>query len=268
MHGLTKQETLQALRTHIESLENRPMLAGAVTAPAAAALSNRFVLPSGMMHEVFTDAPRNAGATLGFSLAATRALLSHDRPVILYLQLTGEASETGLPYAPGFLSFGIDPKAVILIRGESIVELLWAAEEALACRAVAAVIADICADPKALDFTSSRRLGLRATEAGGTFLLLRYGLGRTATAARLRWHVLPEPSSEMIFDSKAPGDSRWRLKLEKGLWRGKPNEEWLLSWTGNGFDILSQPQADRAPAAAPLPRALPAPMGHRLSQTA
>ncbi|MEO6014313.1 MAG: hypothetical protein ABIQ30_12130 [Devosia sp.] len=242
-------------------------MAGASSAPAADT-PDRFVLPSSTMHEIFTDAPRNAGATLGFSLAATRGLLSANRPVVLYLQLAGETAETGLPYAPGFLSFGIDPDAVILIRVETIVQLLWAAEEALACHAVAAVIADICSDPKAMDFTASRRLGMRATEAGGTFLLLRYGLGRTATAARLRWHIMPEISGEKAYDAKAPGDSRWRLKLEKGLWRGKPNEEWLLSWTGNGFDILPLPDTDRAPAAAPLPRALPSPMGHRLSQTA
>ena len=45
--------------------------------------------------------------------------------------------------APGSTSFGLDPDAVVLIRTDTIVELLWAMEEAIACRAVAAVVADI-----------------------------------------------------------------------------------------------------------------------------
>ena len=104
--------------------------------------------------------------------------MTAERPAILYLQLASEMQETGLPYGAGLAAFGVDPETLILIRAANIVELLWAAEEALACRAVAAVVADIGADPQALDFTASRRLGMRAHEAKSTMLLMRYGAGR------------------------------------------------------------------------------------------
>jgi protein ImuA len=267
MQGLSKVEKLEDLRAKIEKIEKRPLLVD-TTAKPTAAVPLSFVIPHGMLHEIFTDAPRNSGALLGFSLAAARELITAERPAVLYLQLISDTAETGLPYAPGLLSLGVDPDCLILIRAESIIELLWAAEEALVCRAVAVVIADIGTDHKALDFTASRRLGLRAAESEGTFLLLRYGLGRSVSAARLRWHVSPEISSETPFDARAPGDSRWRLKLEKGLWRGKANQEWLLSWTKNGFDIVDTPDTSRTAPATAIPRPLSAPLGHRLSQTA
>lgn len=268
MQGLSKQRALQSLRARIANIEKRPPLADTVGAARNGGQPSGFALPTGVLHEVFCDGHRNAGAALGFVLAGARGMLAAERPVILYLQLAGETQETGFPYGPGFAAFGVDPEAVVLVRAATIMELLWAAEEGLACRAVAAVVADIGTDPKALDFTASRRLGMRAGETGTTFLLLRYGLGRTASAARLRWHVAPASSGEVPFDPRAPGDSRWRLTLEKGLWQGKPNGEWLLGWTKNGFDILAAPDTDIAPAATPVPRALPAALGHRLSQTA
>jgi protein ImuA len=267
MTGLSKRQALADLRARIEGIEKRPLLADAASAPQGSSQSV-FALPQGMLHEVFTDAHRNGGAVLGFAMAAARGFLTSERPAILYLQLQHETAETGFPYGVGLIGFGIDPGAVIFIRAASIVELLWAAEEALACKAVATVIADIGSDPKALDFTATRRLNMKAAETKGAFLLLRYGLGRTASAARLRWHVKPEPSGIMPFDPRAPGQSRWLVRLEKGLWHGEPNKEWLLGWTKNGFDIVDTPDANRAPAATPVPRALPAAVGDRLSQTA
>jgi protein ImuA len=268
---LSKQRALEHLRARIETIEKRPPLADAARtlAPGLAG----FALPSGMLHEVFVDGPRESGAGLGFSLGAARTMLSPERPVLLYLQLGNETQETGFPYGPGLLSFGIDPKAVVVIRAHTIVELLWAAEEALACIGVAAVIADVATDPKALDFTASRRLGMRATQSRTTFFLLRYGLGRTASAARMRWHLTPALSGEVRFDPREPGESRWRLTLEKGLWHGKPNGEWLLSWTKNGFELVDpragdRAAADRVAAAAPVPGAVPRPLGDRLAQTA
>jgi protein ImuA len=263
MQGLARQAALKTLRARIETLEKRPPLAA--ESPSAAARTGLFAFPAGHLHEVFTDTHSNAGASLGFALSLVRGLLSGERRAVLYLQLSHEAAETGLPYGVGIANFGVDPDALIFIRAETIIELLWAAEEALLCPAVAAVIADIGSDPKALDFTASRRLGLRAAAAKGTMLLLRYGTGRTASAARMRWHLMPAPSRARPFDAKAPGDSRWRVTLEKG-WKHRPHAEWLLGWTKNGLDILNSP--DGPLAAPPLPRALSSRLGDRLSKTA
>jgi protein ImuA len=267
MEGLSKQRALLNLRARIAKIENKPALADGARAGEAPGRPG-FALPPGMLHEIFTDGHREAGAGLGFGLGAARGMLSAARPALLYLQLSNEAQETGFPYGPGLAAFGLDPEAMVVIRTGNIVELLWAAEEGLACRAVAAVIADVGDDPKALDFTASRRLGMRSAETGTTFLLLRYGAGRTASAARMRWHLRPALSSEVAFDPREPGEARWRLTLEKGLWQGKPNGAWHLSWTKNGFDLVDDRRAARTPAATPVPRFVPAALGDRLSKTA
>src|SRR5690606_34372292 len=151
---------------------------------------------------------------------------------VIYLQLADEAQQLGLPYGPGLLSFGFDPAALVLVRAATMGELLWAAEEAIACRAVAAVVADIGGHPKLLDFTASRRLSLRAAATGGSIFMLRYGTGREASAAQLRWRLSPAPSALRRWDAKAPGAQRWRVDLEKGTLL-KKQTAWLLGWTEN-----------------------------------
>lgn len=224
----TLKPDLETLRAQIAALEQRPVLAdsgaflaerqGAGTASGKAAGNPLALLspPAGLLHEVFADEQRLSGAALGFTLGLARSQLSRDRQAILYLQLAGEAQELGLPYGLGLAAFGIAPDALVIGRIAGITELLWAMEEAIACRAVAAVIADLGTQPKALDFTASRRLGLRTAAAGTSSFLIRYGCGREASAARLRWHVAPAPSGEQRFDPRAPGPPRYAVELEKG----------------------------------------------------
>ena len=178
-----------------------------------------------------------------------------------------------MPYAPGFKTFGLDAQAIVLIRTETIVELLWAMEEAIACRAIAAVVADIAYPHKALDFTASRRLALRTAASGASVFFVRYARDREATAARYRWRVEPYSSQPVPFDDRAPGPPRWQVTLEKGSLdkRRKANpqgDSFVVDWTENGFalaDIGSRDHA-RAPLIAALPDAAPAALGHRLSQ--
>jgi protein ImuA len=262
-----KAKTIEALKARIEDLEKRPPLAETIASfeanggfPAASA---------GLLHEVFADDQRDAGATLGFALGQARPLLSSERPAILVLQLAHDGQNIGIPYGVGLASFGIDPQSVVLGRVETAVELLWAMEEAIACRAVAAVIADIGKPIKALDFTVSRRLSLRAAAAGSSAFVLRFGREREASASRLRWRISPSPSSHPVFDQRAPGAARWLVQLEKGrLGSRKDPVEWTLDWTKNGFSIV-EPKAGYGPpprAFPTLPRALPAVLGDGLSQ--
>src|SRR5690606_31502757 len=126
----------------------------------------------------------------------------------------------------------------------------WAAEEALGCRAVAAVVADVAGQPKNLNFTASRRLSLRAAAAGTSIIVLRYGRWREASAAQLRWRIAGAGSGPTPFDARAPGETRWRSTLEKGVVAGTRQTEWLLGWTEHGFHIVDFP-ADAARAAPP-----------------
>jgi len=261
------QQRIAALRDTIADIERKPALA-----EARALVENEttgFALPKGgLLQEVFTDERRHAGAALGFALAQARSLLNRQRPAVIYLQLLKDSQEVGLPYGPGLLSFGFDPGALVLVRAASMAELLWAVEEAVACRAVAAVVADIAGHQKILDFTASRRLSLRAASAGSSIFLLRYGTWREASAAHLRWRLTPMLSVRKRFDPLAPGAPRWRAQLEKGaLFK---QTEWLLGWSKNGFTTLDagRRHANSVAAAPPFPLALPANMANRLPETA
>ena len=277
MQGVARQQMLETLRTRISAIEKRPALAGQAVFLRAnngqvREVQNLFATPPGLLQEVFAGDRRDGGAALGFALGQARGFLSAERPALLFLQLMHEAQDGGLPYGAGLKSFGLEPDELILGRMQTMVELLWAMEEAIACRAVAAVIADIGGHPKALDFTASRRLSLRAASAGTSVFIMRYGPEREASAAQLRWQVMPMLSGGVRFDARAPGRPRWRLLLEKGRLQrgaGKAGADWILDWTENGFELAEPEQqtARRAFAGTPAPGAQPAPLGDRLSQT-
>jgi protein ImuA len=265
--GASRQQKLDSLKEKIAALETHPVLARADERPAG---GGPLVTPRGCVHEIFADSLVNAGAAFGFALAQAKASLSVERPGLLILQQKPDMQEVGLPYGLGFRAFGLEAAAFVLIRTDTIVELLWAAEEAIACRAVGAIIGDIAYPHKALDFTASRRLALRSAAAGASLFLVRYARDREATAARYRWRVEPQASQPPPFDERAPGAPRWRLTLEKGsLGAGRAalpeGEQYLVELTENGL-VLADIGRDiaRPPIVPALSHAAPAPLGNRL----
>lgn len=268
MERAGKQADIARLRAHIAAIEQRPALASAGIAP----LPDGAGLPEarpGLLQEFFADEQRHAGSLLGFALARAGQFLSPARPAIVYLQMAADAQEMGLVYGPGLGGFGLDPDGLVLIRPDSVTDLLWAAEEAIACRAVATVIADVTGRPRALDFTAARRLCLRAGASGTSMFLLRYGTWREASPAPLRWHVAPAASAPLRFDDRAPGSMRWHIRLEKDAVT-KQDRDWLVEWTKNGLQPADSPDfGQHGPVHRPtLPGAHPARLGHGLSQTA
>jgi len=271
MQGLSKQQALQNLRASIEMIEKRPPLEEA--SPFNADSGSFLAAPSGVLHEIFADEPRDAAAPLGFALAQSRQLLSKERPAIIVLQLSTDAQELGVPYGLGLVSFGLDPDAIVLARMDDPTDLLWAMEEAIACRAVAAVIADIAAPIKALDFTASRRFSLRAAASGCSAFLIRYARDREASAARFRWRLSPMLSQPPPFDGRAPGHPRWQVTLEKGSFGGRrlntapEGEIFLVDWTERGFERVTGDDRSRsARRSTPISGPLPAALGDRLSE--
>jgi protein ImuA len=265
----SKAQTLEALKEKVAAFESRPALADSDTDSAPRGLLST---PRGYVHEVFADTLTNTGAAFGFALAQAKGMLTPERPGLLILQLKSDMQELGLPYALGFRTFGLEATAFVLIRTDTITELLWAMEEAIACRAVGAVVADIAYPHKALDFTASRRLALRTAGSSASVFLVRYARDREATAARYRWRVEPQLSMPHPFDDRAPGPPRWRLTLEKGSLsrrKGPAGEHYLVDWTENGLVLADIGGRDitRAPAVAALSHAAPAALGDRLPQT-
>lgn len=265
---------LEALRARIADLERRPVLAPAMM-PASEGRGDEVATflsaPAGTLHEVFADEHRQAGVALGFTLGLARGVLAKGRQALIYLQLNAEAQEVGLPYAPGLAMFGLGPDSIVMSRVEGMAELLWALEEALACRAVAAVLVDVAGKPKALDFTASRRIALRAAAADTSAFLIRYGMEREASAAQLRWRVRPSLSAGQIYDPAAPGAPRFLIDIEKRRLSGRAADSkstMVLDWTENGFVAARTGQQPSAPfrRRPSAPRPQPAALGDGLSQ--
>jgi len=267
---------LEALRARIAALEKRPALAEKAASTVSVPDSDEQLLsllnaPPGLLHEIYTDEHKQAGTVLGFALGLAKRLVSGRRQALIYLQLNAEVQEIGLPYGLGLSAFGLTPETLVIGRIGSVQELLWALEETLACRAVAGVIVELASHPKALDFTVSRRISLRAAAAGTSTFLIRYGTGREASAAHLRWYVRPGVSSGQPFDASAPGYPRFVIEIEKlrlGSLRQAEQHHLILDWTENGFvavDPRKRPHVAPGRAAAPS-RSQPAALGHRLSQ--
>jgi protein ImuA len=265
MDGLQRHQALQTLRDHIETLERRPPLAERFR-HAGQAGAGPFALPGGALHEVFAQVSRDAGAGLGFALGLARRLLTSGRRVVLYCELVQDAQARGLPYGPGLVSFGFQPESLVMARVETVANMLWVMEEALGTAGIAAVIADLAGEPRALDFTAARRLALRAATSGSSVFLVRTNAPAVASPAQWRWQVSPAPSAEMAFDTRAPGAARWRIELKKGrIPGGGTTTNWLVEWSNDGLLVIDEQQV--APrAAAPAHGALPATLGDRLSE--
>jgi protein ImuA len=263
-----QQQRLAALRETIADIERKPALAEA-RAMVEVNHDSFPVLQGGLLQEIFTDAARNGGASLAFALGQAKGLLTPRRIVVLYLQLVGDAQFFGVPYGPGLLTLGFDPARMVVVRTTSMIDLLWVAEEALTCRAVAGIVLDVGGETEPLDFTASRRLSLRAVQSGISLFVLRYGSEREASAAHLRWHLSPHRSGRKRFDATAPGAARWLVRLEKGV-PDKQSSEWFLEWKGDGFATFSvqstiHHRSERKPA---FPGSVSTLLGDRLSETA
>ncbi len=161
-----------------------------------------------------------------------------------------EAADRAALYGPGLAAFGLDPERLVVARCRGRAELLWAMEEGLRSRALAAVIG---APPGTVDLTASRRLQL-AAEAGRTLgiVLDTGGAGRfAASALDSRWRI----------DAAPAGDAaglRWRVALERcrGGAQGAPQgAHWMVERHEETGDFtVAAALADR-PAAAPRRRA-------------
>jgi protein ImuA len=191
-------------------------------------------LPLGCLHEVRGD----RGAATGFA-ARLAALAAAGRPVVW------AARRLDL-YAPGLAALGIDPARLIVVRARSAAEVLWAMEEALACRALGAVVGE----DAGAGLAESRRLQLAAEASGVTALLLAAGAGAGsardgAGAAVTRWLIDPAPGrpdgAAADGDEPGLGPPRWRAELRRA--RGGRPGVWLLEPTADGFAEAGTPAA-------------------------
>jgi len=178
-------------------------------------------LPGAALHEV-SATPLHLGAAAGFALALATLAQERTRETLWIATDFGNL-ETGTLYGPGLDQFGLATERLLIARVARPVDALLAMEEALKCRALSAVIAELGDAP---DLTATRRLSLAAKDHGGLGLILRHGSSDAPSAARTRWQVAAAPSVPDEFG----GLGRTAFSLELTRNRRGPCGTWTLTW--------------------------------------
>lgn len=196
--------------------ETRPLALGIAEIDAA--------LGGGLAHAALHElsaTPLYLGAAAGFALAL--AALSEKARQVLWIATDFGVLETGALYGPGLDLIGLETERLLVARVAKPVDALFAMEEALKCRALAIVVAEVNHD---VDLTATRRLTLAAREGGALGLLLRHKPARTPSAARTRWQVSGARSVPDEFGGLGP--TVFTLSLVRN--RRGPCGTWTLAW--------------------------------------
>ena len=183
-------------------------------------------------NEVFASSREGVGAGFALSLALddwrslprAEACEVHDRRSVLWVQTREAVRRVGRPYRAGLPE---DVQArIVHVWAEKAEDALFAIEEGLRCHELAFVIGEIVGNPKALDFTASRRLTLTSEKHGVPLFLVRLDAVRDLSSARMRWEVSSAPSPAPRWNGQAPGAPRWRAELFRA--RMHAPGEWVL----------------------------------------
>jgi protein ImuA len=116
-------------------------------------------------------------------------------------------------------------------------------EEGVRCSALSCVIGELWGDPRALDFTATRRLAVASEKSGTPCWLVRLGGNANLSGARMRWRIASAPSLANELDLKAPGLPAWDAELFRA--RGMPPGRWGLAHDAGRFHLVAAP-GDRA----------------------
>ncbi|WP_167766918.1 ImuA family protein [Jannaschia formosa] len=151
------------------------------------------------------------GAATGFVLAQLDAM-GREGP-ILWVQDRLSMQEGGLPCLQGVAEVLGRQVPLLHVAAKDAAQALWAMEEGLECAALSAVIGEVWGAPRALDFTATKRLSLRAARSGVPLWLLRTDAAPGLSVAPDRWRLASAPSAAHPLDAEAPGRAFWRAEL-------------------------------------------------------
>jgi protein ImuA len=184
------------------------------------------------LSELFAAHPRDGGWA-GFLLAEVDAA----KP-LLWVQERMAILESGRIHPPG-----LPTPDIIHVEARDARDALWAMEEGLKCAGLSCVIGEIWGDPKALDFTATRRLAVAAERNGVAACLIRLGGHANLSGARMRWRIGSAPSLANALDPKAPGLPAWDAELFRA--RGMPPGRWTVAHEAGAFHLAAA-AGDRA----------------------
>jgi len=196
------------------------------------------------LHEVTPAAMTDLGSAVGFTLAlAARA--QKPGKSLGWITTDFAALEAGNIYGLGCDLFGLPARDLVIVKVARASDALWAMEEALKCRALAAAILELPNEAPLADLTATRRFTLAAREGGAFGFLLRHRPSALTSSAETRWRVAAVPATPDRFGGL--GRATFSLTLYKN--RRGPTGHWTLAWSHHerAFAALSLGVAAAAP---------------------
>ncbi|HWJ38967.1 MAG TPA: hypothetical protein VNR86_09445 [Sphingomicrobium sp.] len=172
---------------------------------------------------------------MGFLLAQ----VSTGKP-LLWVQDRMSILESGRIYPPG-----LPTRDLIHVEAREAKDALCAMEEGVRCSCLSAVIGELWGDPRALDFTATRRLAVASERSGTPCWLVRLGGNASLSGARMRWRITSAPSLLHRLDSRAAGTPTWDAELFRA--RGAAPGHWIVAHEAGVFHLVAGP-GDRAMA--------------------
>jgi protein ImuA len=179
------------------------------------------------LSELFAAHPRDGGWA-GFLLAQ----LDLSKP-LLWVQDRMAILESGRIHPPGLSS-----QNLVHVEARDARDALWAMEEGLRCAALSCVIGELWGDPRALDFTATRRLAVASERSGVPCWLVRLGGNANLSGARMRWRIGSAPSLLNPLDRRAAGLPMWDADLFRA--RGAPPGRWSLAHDADRFHLVAE----------------------------
>lgn len=192
-------------------------------------------LALGALHDLAPAVPAQLGAATGFALALAALNVARGGQV-LWIQTKFAGREAGLPYGLGLDLLGLPLPCLLSLRVAHPRDALWAFEEALKCRALAAVLAELPEAETATDLIATRRLALAARSGGGLGLLLRHRACAGASAAMSRWEIAAAPSAPDRYGGL--GRTAFELSLTRNR-RGRIGR-WIVHWNHHERSFVPQ----------------------------
>ena len=182
--------------------------------------------------EIFACSREASGTAAALALAvddfcdslSADAVEAGAQRAVLWVQTREAARLTGRPYRAGLPSQL--RHRVIHVLADKPEDVLFALEEGVRCRDVAFVLGEVRGNPRALDFTASRRLTLAAEQHKVPLFLVRLDAQRDLSSARMRWQVTAARSASSAWNVEAPGNPAWHAELFRA--RAHAPGEWIL----------------------------------------
>jgi protein ImuA len=188
-------------------------------------------LACGALHELAPRMPGHLAAASGFATAAAVRAGGE----VLWIATDFAMNEGGGPYGPGLDLFGLSLSRLLMLRVPRPADVLFAMEDALRCRALGCVIAELTGEGTEADLTATRRLSLAARDGvsdrvSGLGLLIRHRATAEPSAAATRWEIATAPSLPDRLGELAGGLGRTRFDLSLRKNRRGPSGRWIIEW--------------------------------------